>query len=102
MTWKFLDVVFSGDIRMEMTSAFAARENRSAASGTAMGFASYSTPRTESISTVLIEYQQAKRSYYLYEDSVWQGLRSLCVAFVSANTISNCSVTPFAWPPIKS
>jgi len=25
---------------------------------------------------VLIEYQQAKRSYYRYEDSVWQGLRS--------------------------
>jgi hypothetical protein len=72
-----LDVIFSGDIQNSGDNPLSLRSK----TGRLRAGLQWDSPLTRmqernQYRQVLIEYQQAKRSYYRYEDSVWQGLRS--------------------------
>lgn len=72
-----LDVVFSGDIQNANDNPFSLRGN----TGRIRAGLQWDTPLTRmqernQYRQVLIEYQQAKRNYYRFEDGVWQTLRS--------------------------
>ena len=72
-----LDVTFSGDVRNVSDNPLALR---SATGRLRMGLA-WDAPITRlqernRYRQALIEYQQAKRNYYQFEDGVWQGLRT--------------------------
>jgi hypothetical protein len=72
-----LDFTFSGDVQNVGDNPLALR---SATGRLRVGLA-WDAPITRlqernRYRQVLIEYQQAKRSYYLFEDGVWQGLRT--------------------------
>ena len=72
-----LDVTFSGDVRNASDNPLALR---SATGRLRMGLA-WDAPITRlqernRYRQALIEYQQAKRNYYQFEDGVWQGLRT--------------------------
>jgi hypothetical protein len=74
---SFLDLTFSGDVQNVGDNPLALR---SATGRLRVGLA-WDAPITRlqernRYRQVLIEYQQAKRSYYQFEDSVWQGLRT--------------------------
>jgi hypothetical protein len=72
-----LDVVFSGDMQNVNDNPLSLRGK----TGRLRAGLQWDSPLTRmqernQYRQVLIEYQQAKRNYYRYEDSVWQGLRS--------------------------
>ncbi|MEQ1827665.1 MAG: hypothetical protein ABL921_17025, partial [Pirellula sp.] len=72
-----LDVVFSGDIQNADDNPFSLRRK----TGRLRAGLQWDSPLTRmqernQYRQVLIEYQQAKRNYYRYEDAVWQTLRS--------------------------
>lgn len=74
---SYLDVVFSGDLQNANDNPISLRGR----TGRLRAGFQWDTALTRmnernQYRQVLIEYQQAKRSYYRYEDSVWQGLRS--------------------------
>jgi hypothetical protein len=72
-----LDLVFSGDIQNANDNPFSLK----AKTGRLRAGFQWDSPLTRlqernSYRQVLIEYQQAKRNYYRFEDGVWQTLRS--------------------------
>ena len=72
-----LDVVFSGDIQNANDNPFSLK----AKTGRLRAGLQWDSPLTRmqernQYRQVLIEYQQAKRNYYRFEDLVWQTLRS--------------------------
>lgn len=72
-----LDVVFSGDIRNRDDTPF----KFDAATGTLRAGLQFDTPLTRleernAYREVLIDYQEARRNYYAYEDEVANGLRA--------------------------
>ncbi len=72
-----LDLVFSGDLVNSSSNPF---EYRRGSGRLRAGF-QWDTPLTRlqernNYRSVLIDFQQAKRNYYRYEDQVWQTLRS--------------------------
>ncbi|AMV31170.1 hypothetical protein VN12_03565 [Pirellula sp. SH-Sr6A] len=72
-----LDVVFSGDIQNANDNPLSLRGK----TGRLRAGLQWDSPLTRmqernQYRQVLIEYQQAKRNYYRYEDAVWQQLRS--------------------------
>jgi hypothetical protein len=72
-----LDLVFSGDLVNNSSNPF---EYRRGSGRLRAGF-QWDTPLTRlqernNYRSVLIDFQQAKRNYYRYEDQVWQTLRS--------------------------
>lgn len=74
---SYLDMTFSGDVQNIGDNPLALR---SATGRLRMGLA-WDAPITRlqernRYRQALIEYQQAKRSYYQFEDTVWQGLRT--------------------------
>jgi hypothetical protein len=73
----FLDVTFSGDIQNSNDNPFSLRNN----TGRLRAGLQWDTPLTRLLERnqyrqILIEYQQAKRSFYQYEDNVTRTLRS--------------------------
>jgi hypothetical protein len=75
---SFLDVVFSGDMQNRSDNPLSL-QGRTGRLRVGLQWDSPLTRLQERnrYRQVLIEYQQAKRAFYLYEDSVWQTLRSL-------------------------
>ncbi len=74
----FLDVVFSGDVLNTRSSPLSLRSS----TGSLRVGLQWDSPLTRLLERnqyrqILLEYQQAKRSYYQYEDSVWQTMRAL-------------------------
>ncbi len=74
---SFLDVTFSGDIQNSNDNPFSFRNN----TGRLRAGLQWDSPLTRlqernQYRQVLIEYQQAKRTFYRYEDSVWTTLRN--------------------------
>ena len=72
-----LDVVFSGDLQNANDNPFSLK----AKTGRLRAGLQWDSPLTRmqernQYRQVLIEYQQAKRNYYRFEDGVWQTLRS--------------------------
>ena len=72
-----LDVVFSGDIQNATSNPLSLRGK----TGRLRAGLQWDSPLTRmqernQYRQVLIEYQQAKRNYYRFEDAVWQTLRS--------------------------
>ena len=72
-----LDVVFSGDIQNATSNPLSLRGK----TGRPRAGLQWDSPLTRmqernQYRQVLIEYQQAKRNYYRFEDAVWQTLRS--------------------------
>ncbi|MDZ4849264.1 MAG: hypothetical protein SGI77_08215 [Pirellulaceae bacterium] len=74
---SFLDVVFSGDMQNRNDNPFSL-QGRTGRLRVGLQWDSPLTRLQERnrYRQVLIEYQQAKRAFYLYEDTVWQTLRS--------------------------
>ncbi len=73
----FLDITFSGDIQNTNDNPLSLSKN----TGRLRAGLQWDSPITRlqernQYRQVLIEYQQAKRSYYQYEDNIWRTLRS--------------------------
>ena len=75
---SYLDVVFSGDMQNRGDNPLSL-QGRTGRLRVGLQWDSPLTRLQERnrYRQVLIEYQQAKRAYYLYEDSIWQTLRAL-------------------------
>ncbi len=73
----FLDITFSGDIQNTGDNPLSLSKN----AGRLRAGLQWDSPLTRlqernQYRQVLLEYQQAKRSYYQYEDNIWRTLRS--------------------------
>ncbi|MFN9987718.1 MAG: hypothetical protein ACK52S_19375 [Pirellula sp.] len=76
-----IDVIFNGDINNNSAggvrpSLIGDRTNGRLRAGFQWDTALTRLQERNNYRQVLIEYQQAKRSYYRYEDSIWQSLRA--------------------------